>query len=164
MIISLGIRKAYSFILLSLLTQTGIANNANGGSLPPPYTPGLGEIMNNNIQPHHLKLYFAGRSANWPLASYELTELEEAFQLVNQYQYNWNKLPIAKMQAVFMEPNFKLIEDAIKLKSVKKISDAYEKLTDGCNSCHKASAHSFIKIKTPTSSPFSNQELELNDR
>ena len=43
-----------------------------------PYTPGLGEIMTLN-QMRHIKLWFAGKATNWPLASYELDELEEGF-------------------------------------------------------------------------------------
>ncbi|HET9888614.1 MAG TPA: hypothetical protein VFR10_13990, partial [bacterium] len=46
--------------------------------------PGLGEIMLTN-QAHHAKLWFAGEAENWPLASYELDELEEGFEMVVEY-------------------------------------------------------------------------------
>src|SRR6201998_3266352 len=39
--------------------------------------PGLGEIM-GVIQQHHAKLYYAGTKANWPLAEYELGEIQES--------------------------------------------------------------------------------------
>src|SRR5579864_8421089 len=39
--------------------------------------PGLGEIM-GVIQQHHAKLYYAGTKANWPLADYELGEIQES--------------------------------------------------------------------------------------
>jgi hypothetical protein len=38
--------------------------------------PGLGEIM-GVIQQHHTKLYYAGTKENWPLAGYELDEIQE---------------------------------------------------------------------------------------
>src|SRR5215471_18604761 len=44
----------------------------------PPYTPGLGEIMTFQ-QMRHVKLWLAGQAGNWPLASYELDELNEGF-------------------------------------------------------------------------------------
>ena len=36
---------------------------------PVPFTPGLGEIM-TLTQMRHVKLWFAGDAANWPLAKY----------------------------------------------------------------------------------------------
>src|SRR5579872_4531779 len=39
--------------------------------------PGLGEIM-GVIQQHHAKLYYAGSKSNWPLADYELGEIQES--------------------------------------------------------------------------------------
>ena len=41
------------------------------------YKPGLGELMTLN-QMRHAKLWYAGQSENWPLAEYELDELQEA--------------------------------------------------------------------------------------
>ena len=43
-----------------------------------PYVPGLGEIM-SATQMRHLKLWYAGQAGNWPLAAYEVDELEEGF-------------------------------------------------------------------------------------
>jgi len=42
--------------------------------------PGLGEIM-GVIQQHHAKLYYAGTKANWPLADYELSEIQESLTM-----------------------------------------------------------------------------------
>lgn len=39
--------------------------------------PGLGEVM-GVIQQHHAKLCYAGTKANWPLADYELSEIQES--------------------------------------------------------------------------------------
>src|SRR6202795_1715537 len=48
-----------------------------------PYQPGLGEIMALQ-QMRHIKLWFAGRAGNWPLADYEMGELNEGFEDVNK--------------------------------------------------------------------------------
>ncbi|WP_283744478.1 hypothetical protein [Sideroxydans sp. CL21] len=40
------------------------------------YVPGMGEIM-GSTQMRHAKLWFAGKSGNWDLASYELDEIRE---------------------------------------------------------------------------------------
>ena len=49
----------------------------------PPYQPGLGEIMSLQ-QMRHIKLWFAGNAANWPLANYEIGELGEGFDDVRK--------------------------------------------------------------------------------
>src|SRR5277367_6690847 len=48
-----------------------------------PQGPGLGEIMTLQ-QLRHIKLWFAGRAGNWPLADYEMGELNEGFEDVNK--------------------------------------------------------------------------------
>ena len=35
-------------------------------------------------QMRHIKLWFAGRAGNWPLADYEIDQLKEGFDDVNQ--------------------------------------------------------------------------------
>ena len=40
--------------------------------------PGLGEIMSLQ-QMRHIKLWFAGNAANWPLADYEIDKLKDGF-------------------------------------------------------------------------------------
>src|ERR1700689_4177434 len=48
-----------------------------------PAGPGLGEIMTLQ-QLRHIKLWFAGRAGNWPLADYEVDELNEGFEDVGK--------------------------------------------------------------------------------
>ncbi len=47
-----------------------------------PYRPSLSEIMALQ-QMRHIKLWFAGRANNWPLANYEIGELNDGFDDVN---------------------------------------------------------------------------------
>src|ERR1700754_811777 len=48
------------------------------------YKPGLGEFM-SGIQVHHAKLWFAGRSANWPLAGFEIGEIRESIDDIKKF-------------------------------------------------------------------------------
>src|ERR1700691_1346991 len=48
-----------------------------------PAGPGLGEIMTLQ-QLRHIKLWFAGHAGNWPLADYEIGELNEGFEDVTK--------------------------------------------------------------------------------
>src|SRR6202451_4323006 len=48
-----------------------------------PAAPGLGEIMTLQ-QLRHIKLWFAGHAGNWPLADYEIGEVNEGFEDVDK--------------------------------------------------------------------------------
>ena len=48
------------------------------GSQQQPYTPSLAVVM-QLIQFSHFKLFLAGAHRNWPLAEYELSQMETTF-------------------------------------------------------------------------------------
>jgi hypothetical protein len=64
-----------------------------------PYVPGLGEIMTLQ-QMRHAKLWFAGRSANWALADYELRELGEGFDDVVRFHPTHEGSALAPREAI----------------------------------------------------------------
>jgi hypothetical protein len=116
-----------------------------------PMVPGLGEIMTLQ-QLRHIKLWFAGHAGNWPLADYEMGELNEGFEDVNKLLRGdtVDKAVGAPMQALQ-----KIIDD----KNRAAFPAAFDQLTAGCNSCHRTLDHGFIAIQRPTSLPYSNQNF-----
>src|SRR5260370_33949928 len=48
------------------------------------YKPGLGEFM-SGIQTHHAKLWFAGQNQNWPLADFEIHEIQEGLEDIQKF-------------------------------------------------------------------------------
>ncbi len=117
----------------------------------PHMVPGLGEIMSLQ-QMRHIKLWFAGNAANWPLAAYEIGELGEGFDdvknllgpdIVDQHVGG----PIAALQK------------AIDGKDRKAFIAAFDNLSAGCNACHHALDHSFIAIQRPNMLPYSDQNF-----
>lgn len=107
----------------------GGAAAQEAGKAPEPYTPGLGDFMTAYVQPHHVKLWLAGRAGNWKLAQYEAKELEETFEDVANYQAIWNDLPIGKMVESAVTKPLDAVEDAIKAKSAQRFQVAYRDLT-----------------------------------
>ena len=69
-------RRSLAWVSIVLL---GFLSACRREPATPPFTPGLGEIM-TMTQMRHAKLWFAGTAGNWPLASYELDELDEGMQ------------------------------------------------------------------------------------
>jgi hypothetical protein len=113
--------------------------------------PGLGEIMTLQ-QLRHIKLWFAGHGGNWPLADYEIGELEEGFDDVN-------KLLGGDTVEKQVGGPIKALEKAVADKSRAEFDTAFDSLSTGCNSCHHALDHGFIVIQRPTLLPYSNQNF-----
>jgi hypothetical protein len=113
--------------------------------------PGLGEIMTLQ-QLRHIKLWFAGHGGNWPLADYEVGELEEGFDDVR-------KLLGGDTVDKQVGSPIKALEKAVADKSRTEFDTAFDSLSAGCNSCHHALDHGFIVIQRPTLLPYSNQNF-----
>ena len=116
-----------------------------------PYAPRLGDIM-GATQLRHFKLWYAGAEKNWALASYELGQIRASFGDAMTY---YPGLPISDMTT--MAKPAAAIETAIKAKDSAEFASAFRALTGACNECHLAQGVSFITIKVPNASPFSNQ-------
>jgi hypothetical protein len=113
--------------------------------------PGLGEIMTLQ-QLRHIKLWFAGHGGNWPLADYEVGELEEGFDDVT-------KLLGPDIVDKHVGGSIKSLEKAVADKNRAAFETAFDGLSAGCNSCHRTLDHSFIVIQRPTLLPYSNQNF-----
>jgi hypothetical protein len=116
-----------------------------------PYQPGLGEIMALQ-QMRHIKLWFAGHAANWPLADYEIGELQEGFE-------NVQKLLGGDIVEQHVGAPIAALEKAIAVKDGAAFAAGFDSLSAGCNACHHALDHGFIAIQRPASLPYSNQNF-----
>jgi hypothetical protein len=116
-----------------------------------PYVPRLGDIM-NAIQARHLKLHFAGKAQNWPLAGYELRQLKASLA---EAAILYSGIPVSNVTT--LANSVESVEDAIVAKDSRKFAKAFGDLTGGCNSCHQSMERAFISIRVPTEQPFSDQ-------
>ncbi len=116
-----------------------------------PYQPSLGDIMALQ-QMRHLKLWFAGHAGNWPLADYEIGELNEGFDEVN-------RLLGGDTVAKTVGASIAALQKAIDGKDRAAFTTAFDKLTAGCNGCHRTLERGFIAIERPTTLPYSNQSF-----
>jgi hypothetical protein len=126
-----------------------------------PYVPGLGEIM-SATQMRHLKLWYAGQAGNWPLAAYEVDELEEGFADAVRFhpQHKDSPEPLTKLIPEFTAGPVAALRKAIARESQPDFVAAYDSLTQGCNACHAAAQFSFNVVATPAANPYSNQNFQ----
>jgi hypothetical protein len=119
------------------------------------YKPGFGEFM-SGVQVHHAKLWFAGTSQNWPLAEFELHEIDETIDELQTQQSRRRET----QTLVMIKPPLDAVKRSIAHKNLHQFKDAFAKLTQACNDCHRAVDFSFNVVTIATTPPFSNQSFE----
>ena len=119
------------------------------------YQPGIGEIMNNIIQPHHYKLWLAGSYRNWQLADYEITQLTGGFKRVTKFHAGSTAAAAVPM----IYPALENIKMKIRYKDLSGFKNAFSALTKSCNGCHKVTRFDFVVVMMPTSPAFDNQQF-----
>jgi len=126
----------------------------------------LGDLMNESMQVHHMKLWFAGHANNWQLATFEarkieetIEELKEAIVSIQSKSTKWQRFPVGEMLNIF-DKSLDGVKKAVKEKNSANFEAAYGKLTAACNACHIRAGESQIKIIVPTGKgPFANQDF-----
>jgi hypothetical protein len=123
------------------------------------YSPGVGEFM-SSIQMHHAKLWFAGKNENWDLANFEIEEIQESLDDIQQYCADSPSIKTLPM--IF--PPLDSVKHAISEKNLGMFKTSFSLLTNTCNSCHQAANHAFNVIKIPETPPVTNQVFEKSSK
>jgi len=116
-----------------------------------PYEPSLGDIMAQQ-QRRHIKLWFAGRARNWPLADYEVDRMKGGFEDVSRL-LGGDTVEKAVGGAIAA------LDKAVEAKDRSAFTRAFDELTAGCNGCHQTLDHAYIRIQRPSVFPYSNQAV-----
>ena len=121
-----------------------------------PETEGVAELHLSSImaqqQMRHIKLWFAGDAGNWPLAEYELGALKDGFDDIG-------KLVGDEIVTQHVDGAMSALEKSLDAKDHPAFVVAFDRLSAGCNECHRTLDHAFIAIQRPTLSPYSNQNF-----
>ena len=122
-------------LLIGLSSTPGLAQEAKGKG----YLPHLADLMNEAMQVHHAKLWFAGHANNWELASYELKKIKETIEEVKETIVEiqtaapqWQRVPVGEMLAI-LDGALVNLDQAVKTKDAAKFDTAYHELTATCN-------------------------------
>jgi hypothetical protein len=149
-----------SLLFLACIVGSTGSTAATGHVLPkhPQYVPGLGEFM-GGIQLRHAKLWFAGQAQNWPLASYELDEILEAFDDIAIYQPQIDNKPAKQLIDTTVGKPLERLKSSISSKDAAGFVTAFDSLSQACSACHASAHHDFIVIQRPESIPLTNQRF-----
>ena len=119
------------------------------------YKPGFGEFM-SGIQTHHAKLWFAGQNQNWPLADFEIHEIQESLENIQKFCTDREETKSIGM----INARIDSLINAIQQKNPDLFKNSYTLLTNTCNNCHIATKHEFNIVTIPSSPPVTNQDFK----
>ncbi len=124
------------------------------------YIPGLGEIM-TSTQVRHVKLFLAAQQENWPLAAYEMDELEEGFSDAKKYHptHKSSPVPIKELLSPITEGPMIDLRTAVEKMDQAAFMKAFDDLTLACNACHEATSFGFNVVTRPKENTFTNQNF-----
>jgi hypothetical protein len=127
---------------------------------PPPkdpnnYVPGLGDLM-ASLQVQHGKLWFASEQQNWPLAAYAVDAIKEGIADMIVLRPRYKRESIVERLTLFTAKPLQDLEEAVEAKDSALFMQAYDSLTEGCNSCHNNHDYGFIAIQRPTAPAWTN--------
>ena len=141
-------------LLVGLLGPSVMAqSNLEANKSNEPYVPRLGDIM-SGVQTRHIKLWFAGKAANWELAALELRLLKAGLL---EAALLYEGIPVSNVTT--MSKPIQSLSDAVDARDGKGFAKAFGELTSGCNGCHQSMRRGFVTIEQPTDSPFSDQSF-----
>ena len=127
---------------------------ASAGQSSTAVLPSLGDIM-IDTQLRHIKLWYSAKANNWSLVKFELARITESLR---KAAILYRNIPI-EFIAAMNKPLTDMTGAAIAGNS-GDFNYAYSAFTAACNSCHTAAGIPFVRVQTPTSSPFSDEVYE----
>src|SRR5262245_40226084 len=115
------IRRPQRFLSVLLVLAAGTL------SCSPRYVPGLAELMSFN-QMRHAKLWYAGSSGNWPLAKYEVDELQEGFdEIVKIYPtFTDSPTPLSTLMPQVMTTPMAALRSAVNADDSEAFTKAFD--------------------------------------
>jgi hypothetical protein len=113
------------------------------------------------VQMRHIKLWLAGEGGNWPLAAYELDELEEGFADAMEFHPTHKSSPVALTEVIpkMMDSPVAALRTAVEKHDAGAFTAAFDLLTASCNACHQATEFGFNVVVRPAENPFPNQSF-----
>jgi mono/diheme cytochrome c family protein len=146
-------------LALILLASSAVAQDSTPFAQQPYSASGQTSLLSLSdvmaiSQMRHIKLWQAAKAENWPLATYEADKLRDSlFRAATLYV----NIPVPLVKS--SDEQLTAIAAAAKQRDLRAFDKAFADLTVSCNACHQAAGLDFIRMRTPSSSPFSDQDF-----
>jgi hypothetical protein len=95
------------------------------------------------------------------LAAYEHHQLKDALINISKWRPRFRNMSVPELVETMTGEPLKALDEAIQAHDSSKFTEAFGRLTAGCNACHTALGHAFVVIQTPDQSSFTNQVFRV---
>lgn len=100
------------------------------------------------------KMALAIDAGNQPLAQFYADKVRENMTTVETKFPKWQNFQVGSLVKAMLGAPMKPLEEAIKAGDMAKASGAYDTLIGGCNNCHVATQHQFVKVVREKGNPY----------
>jgi hypothetical protein len=121
-------------------------------------TPELALLMGDLQRLTH-KLALSADAGNAELAAFYLHESQEQLRKIQTEAPEYENLPIALLIDRLAHPAYAPMQEAVRVKDVKRMREGMNAIVQSCNACHTATQHAFIRITPGTESNPFNQSF-----
>jgi len=112
-------------------------------------TPELALLMGDLQRLTH-KLALSADAGNAELAAFYLHESQEQLRKIQTEAPEYENLPIALLIDRLAHPAYAPMQEAVRVKDVKRMREGMNAIVQSCNACHTASQHAIIRITPGT--------------
>ncbi len=112
-------------------------------------TPELALLMGDLQRLTH-KLALSADAGNAELAAFYLHESQEQLRKIQTEAPEYENLPIALLIDRLAHPAYAPMQEAVRVKDVKRMREGMNAIVQTCNACHTATQHGFIRITPGT--------------
>jgi cytochrome c553 len=109
--------------------------------------PGLGTVMMEYGKRFALAK-FAADAGDWGMAQYQITEATE-IQEVGETTRPKNTPLLKNFEHTLLDP----LQEDIQRKDLGSFQKNYSAAIEGCNACHQATGHGYVRVQIPPTSP-----------
>ena len=111
-----------------------------------------------NLQRHVHKLGLAIDNQNYDLASFYVEAVGELVKYISGSFPQYKGIQVGALMPAMLTPYMDKLSKSIEAKDWKAANPAYDTLLSaGCNGCHTATQHQFVKIVRVKTNPFPQQ-------
>ena len=102
-------------------------------------------VYMGRLQRHTHKLGLSVDAGNQELAKFYMTEIGETVDMITKRFPEYDKFQIAALMTAMLTPYTGPLKTAVET-NFAGASAAYDKFIAGCNGCHTATQHQFVKV------------------
>jgi hypothetical protein len=111
-------------------------------------------IYMGELQHHTHKLDLAIQSENPALADFYLHEVEEVAEQIERLFPQHEGHRVGDLARAILEPQLVALRTTLERSNWAESRTGFSSLIAGCNQCHSATSHEFIRIEATTANPF----------